>query len=312
MSIPLGKIRLRVHPLLPLLWCFAFAVGIGNALIPAFLAFLLHEGGHLLAARIMKIPVSEIEITPFGGVITLENETPCRPMQRFILALAGPLASLMGCLFSSLLYRSGTISFDAAAHWARANVLLFLINLLPVLPLDGGQMLLSALSHFFPIQRTRRLLTAASWVVGLSLCMVTLYFACQGKMILSPAFAGLYLAYAASVEEKQTAGQYITALIARRQRLDRGQILPVEALAAGADTPVFSLLRRMNPHKYHIIYVLSADGMRRVGMLEESAFCEAILTEKASVLGDIIQTAARQNAEPLNRKNLAELNPDEK
>ena len=65
-------------------------------------------------------------------------------------------------------------------------------------------------------------------------------------------------------------------------------VLPVEMVAAGAEMPVHSLLGRLTPGKYHMIHVLSPDGMTRLGVIEEKAFCEAVLSRHDESLGSIL------------------------
>ena len=288
MSFRLGSVRLRVHLILPLLVMFAFLSKMGNQIIPNFLAFFLHECGHLLAAKLFAVPISEIELTPLGGVITLEMEN--RPAyQRFFVAFAGPLFSFLGCLLAAGFYQAQAVSFSFSNIFVHTSLLLGLLNLLPVLPLDGGQMTRAILGKFISFSAVTRILTYAAFILGFLLCGVTGYFALQGQMLLSPAFAGLYLIYAANIETRQATASYVTALIARRQRLEQWDILPLEAFAAGEKMPVLSLLKHFSPGKYHIVFVLSQDGMVHKGVLEEKEICDAILNHKNMVLGEIIK-----------------------
>lgn len=289
MTFRWGKIRLHVHPLLPLLWAVACVTGMHRHILPVLLAFFLHECGHLLMARLFLIPVAEIEVTPLGGVISLQNAEASPAVHHFFLALAGPACSFLGCLLTALLYRGGIISFFFACAFAKANLILFLFNLLPVLPLDGGQMIRVLLCRLIPCQTATRVLTQAALIIGLTLCCLTFYFAFQGIMLLSPVFSGLYLIYAANLEGKQSTARYVTDLIARRQRLEKHETLPVEAFAAGADMPVRSLLQYFRPGKYHFVLVLSPDGMERKGYLEEKALCDAILSAQNPTLGTLIE-----------------------
>ena len=205
-----------------------------------------------------------------------------------LVSVAGPLANLCGLALSPLLYRQGVIPFELTGAFIHANLTLLLVNLLPAQPLDGGQMLGSVMSRFFPERETARWTSLTSSVIGLILCGLTLFFAIQGKIVFAPAFGGLYLLYAAAVEGRQDTAKYITSLIARRQKLERQMVLPVEMVAAGAEMPVHSLLGRLTPGKYHMIHVLSPDGMTRLGVIEEKAFCEAVLSRHDESLGSIL------------------------
>ena len=296
MTFHLGKNRVYIHPLLPVCVFAALWAGMRRALLSAMLAFALHESGHLIAAKLCAIPISDMELTPLGGVIAFDDSQAYPAVHRFLLALGGPLCSFMGCFLAPKLYAAGFCSFAFASGFAHANLVLFLVNLLPVLPLDGGQMLRAALSRFFSYSGITKALTAGASIVGLLLCALTVFFAVQGVLQLSPAFAGLYLAYAASIEGRQQTSRYITAMIARRQRLEKRDILPVEAIAASADASVLSLLRHLSPGKYHIVYALSPDGMTLEGTLEEKALCEALLSPDHPALREAIQKEAKKNA----------------
>lgn len=283
MTFRVGHARLRLHPLLPLLWLIAGFGGVSRV-FSALCALLLHESGHLVAARLLGVSIAEVEITPLGGVMTVENPESLSGGKQFLLACAGPLFSLIGCLLAPALFSSGVASFSFCCSFAKANLLLLLFNLLPVLPLDGGHMLRAILRRFFPESAVTRILIFSGEALGILLCAVSLYFAFQGMLILSPAFCGLYLIYASAADGRRCTARYVTALIARRQKLENRAAIPVEAVAAGENMPVGALLRRLSPGKYHIVLVLAPDGMAQRGMIGEKALCEAALSSPGTPL----------------------------
>ncbi len=278
--------RLRLHPLLPLLWLIAGISGPAR-LFAVLCALLLHEYGHLTAARLCGAVIAEVEITPLGGVITIENLESLRGGRRFLIAGFGPLFSLAGCILAPALFSSGIAPFSFACSFVKANLLLLLFNLLPVLPLDGGHMLQAVLRRFTPENTITRILLFTAGAAGILLCAASLYFAFQGRMILSPAFCGIYLIYISAVDWRRCTARYVTALIARRQKLDNRALLPVETVAAGMRMPVGALLRRLSPGKYHIILVLAPDGVTRRGVIEEKELCEAALSHPGALLGEV-------------------------
>ncbi len=286
MTFHIGNIRLRLHPLLPLLWLVSGLSGVSR-LLAALCALLLHESGHLMAARLYSVSIAEVEITPIGSVITLENTEALSGGRQFMIACAGPIFSLGGCLLAPALFSAGAAPFSFCCSFAKANLLLLLFNLLPVLPLDGGHMLRAVLGRFFPESALTRMLIISGGALGILLCAVSLFFAFQGRLILSPAFCGLYLIYASAADGRRCTARYVTALIARRQKLENRATVPVEAVAAGENTPVGALLRRLSPGKYHIILVLAPDGVTLRGMIEEKELCEAALSHPGALLGDV-------------------------
>ncbi|AFY77809.1 Zn-dependent protease [Pleurocapsa sp. PCC 7327] len=123
----------------PLLGWFA---GLILALL-LFASVLLHELGHSLIARSQGISVNSITLFLFGGIASLDRESKT-PGEAFLVAIAGPVVSLiLFALFFSLtrLGSESSLLGFVAADLAEINLVLALFNLIPGLPLDGGQVL---------------------------------------------------------------------------------------------------------------------------------------------------------------------------
>jgi Zn-dependent protease len=123
----------------------AWAVGLVYALM-LFGSVLLHELGHSLVAQSQGITVNSIKLFLFGGVASIERESST-PGGAFKVAAAGPAVSLLLCVLLTLL--GGTSSLPPVANGlvrevAQVNLVLALFNLLPGLPLDGGQIFKAA------------------------------------------------------------------------------------------------------------------------------------------------------------------------
>lgn len=108
-----------------------------------FASVLLHELGHSLVARSQGISVNSITLFLFGGIASIDRESKT-PGEAFLVAIAGPVVSLtlFGLFFSLTHFVSESSLFGfVAADLARINLVLALFNLIPGLPLDGGQVL---------------------------------------------------------------------------------------------------------------------------------------------------------------------------
>lgn len=106
---------------------------------------LLHELGHLCMGLCVGLRPKEVRVTPFGVSITFKNEvryyTPNEKMWKEIaVAIAGPLVNI-GMVF---LYFGFHLQNERIMI---VNIVLALLNLLPVFPLDGGRILKSTLSR---------------------------------------------------------------------------------------------------------------------------------------------------------------------
>jgi Zn-dependent protease len=121
-----------------------WGIGLATALL-LFLSVLLHELGHSLVAKLQGIRVQSITLFFLGGIASIDQE-PKTPGKAFQVAIAGPLVSL--ALFLLFGLAGLLIPTDAPLHIlfsrvAGINLVLALFNLIPGLPLDGGQVLKS-------------------------------------------------------------------------------------------------------------------------------------------------------------------------
>jgi len=132
-----------------------------------FLIVLMHEFGHSLACRQVGGKADQIVLWPLGGVAYVAP--PHRPGATLWSIAAGPLVNvLLFPLFTAALLLSRSLGWEQGlpnldtlifSLWF-INCLLLVFNLLPIYPLDGGQILRSLL--WFVMGPARSLLVAAS------------------------------------------------------------------------------------------------------------------------------------------------------
>ena len=108
-----------------------------------FASVLAHELGHSFVAIRQGIAVKSITLFLFGGLASLEKESKT-PAEAFWVAIAGPTVSLLLFSFITAIGFTSAISGPSAAVLgllASVNLALALFNLIPGLPLDGGNIL---------------------------------------------------------------------------------------------------------------------------------------------------------------------------
>jgi Zn-dependent protease len=130
-----------------------------------FLIVLMHEFGHALACRQVGGTANRIMLWPLGGVAYVDP--PQRPGATLWSIAAGPLVNvaLMPILYAAMAM-GRTLGWQHSMHdaynllgWISwINVRLLIFNILPIYPLDGGQILRSLL--WFPLGRARSLMVA--------------------------------------------------------------------------------------------------------------------------------------------------------
>src|SRR5271157_5810685 len=130
-----------------------------------FLIVLLHEFGHAMACRQVGGTANQIVLWPLGGVAYVSP--PQRPGATLWSIAAGPLVNVA---LLPVLY--GAVAMSRSMGWAETmpdaymlvravfyiDVSLLVFNMLPIYPLDGGQILRSLL--WFALGRGRSLMVA--------------------------------------------------------------------------------------------------------------------------------------------------------
>jgi len=187
--------KIKISPTLPLfLISLALSKDIGFVLIPLSAAFI-HECGHLIAARAMRLPIKAMRLGVFGAAI--ETDTLyCSYGREIILALCGPLANFISAAF--VLFQFGTQSRQALL-FIISSVFLALLNLLPAGSFDGGRIFSSLLHIFMSPRLAYRIAEAISFLTFFSLWTASVYFILKTGAYLSlfifswSLFAGLFL-----------------------------------------------------------------------------------------------------------------------
>ena len=151
--------RLEASPGFLLLLGALYWLDEGVGLLPwGLLACVVHELGHVAAARCCGGRMERLSLTAVGAELSFSYRVPLTYGRDSLVALAGPGANL---LLGGLFYWQGR-------HLpAVLSLGLGVFNLLPILPLDGGRVLYGLLAERLDPDWADRLLTAfAGCLVG--------------------------------------------------------------------------------------------------------------------------------------------------
>jgi stage IV sporulation protein FB len=270
-----GAPRLRVHPLFLALLAVAVAGGFIREAALLVASLLAHEAAHLAAAAALELEVEELELLPFGGVAHIPQLGAAEPAVEATVALAGPLGSLLLCVAAVWLRERGWLEPGLGGFYLGINLTLGAVNLLPALPLDGGRVARALLAGRLGYGRATLAVVRSGRLCALALCALALLAWRLGTF--SPgAFVFAYFTFAAARRERWL-GELRTwrELLGRgRQLAERGAVA-VRPLAVSAAAPLQSLLPELAPGRYHVVWVLAADGTA-LGVADEARLLEAM------------------------------------
>ncbi len=115
--------------------------------------------------KVLKKNIVLLEISPIGGILHIDKCQNDHNYKEFLIYISGPLASLGLLLF--LNYLNVFVILKQSAFYV------FILNLLPILPLDGAKILMSLKQYLLPFRKVLKLITAFS--IGICLFLI-IYF----------------------------------------------------------------------------------------------------------------------------------------
>ncbi|MGV8082122.1 MAG: site-2 protease family protein [Coriobacteriia bacterium] len=285
-SIRLGKI-FGIPLEINLSWAFIFvllAFSLGTAYFPAlsaaenapvwmfavlgvltsvlfFASIIAHELAHSLVSLKQGGHVDKITLFIFGGVSQITEE-PATPGKEFVMAVVGPLTSIV---LAALCFGGYTLAISQQAAWwiwaplqylAAINFFVGIFNLLPGFPLDGGRVLRSLIwgATRDPMKATRwaaRSGQAIGW--AMVTLAVVLVLAGQGNYIWF-GIMGWFIAWlaGASYREQQ--------LRARIGGVTVGKVMSQNPEYVSGDISVESLVQEHLLGRGHSRYPVLHDG----------------------------------------------------
>ena len=264
-SLPIARIagtevKIHVTFLLLLIWIWIMHYQTGGSgaawqgvtfILAVFLCVLLHEFGHVLAARKFGIRTPDITLLPIGGLARLER-MPDKPAQELVVAIAGPLVNVVIAAVL-LAYSSSSVAMlplseiedpetDFVARLAGVNVFLVLFNLIPAFPMDGGRVLRALLAFVMPWARATRIAATIGQGLAFLLGFVGLLY---NPLLI---FIAIFVYLAATAEAQDTQLRDVAAGIPARDAMVTNFVaLPESATIADAVSTLLATMQHDFP-----------------------------------------------------------------
>lgn len=209
---------------------------------------LLHEIAHCIVAKRMGIPINSITLLIFGGISSMEEKNP-DPRVELPMALVGPLCSMaVGIVFVALVYITAALVGDPSlaglliflcAYLAILNMFLFIFNLLPAFPMDGGRVLRAYLARRMPLHRATRIAADVGKVFAV-------IFSIVGILIFSPLLILIAFFIFIGAGQESTAVKYNFLL----KDVTVGDVMARNVMTISPTTPVREVIDLMYTTKH--------------------------------------------------------------
>lgn len=292
-------IRVHVTFLFLLVWFGAVSSESGRGylggvvfLLLLFGCVVLHELGHATMARRYGVKTSEIVLYPIGGVARLERIPSGKA--ELLIAIAGPLVNLVlaALIWSGLQF--APVSSPGSAEemvggplaWQllTANLTLFLFNLIPAFPMDGGRILRAALSLGLGQERATTIASRVGQGLAILFALVAIFPGPVKPMLL---LIALFVFLGAGQEEAYQRGRAaVRGLVARDAMVTQfATLAPQDSLGRAAE-----LLLATHQHDFPVVDLWG----RVAGLLPRSTLIAALAEHGREVA--VLQVMEREVA----------------
>jgi Zn-dependent protease/CBS domain-containing protein len=262
-----------------------------------FLSIIFHEMTHSLVARRYGLPMKGITLFIFGGVAEMEEE-PANPKTEFLMAIAGPIASVVLCAGFYGVFRLGVFMqwFSSVngvlGYLAWVNGILAVFNMLPAFPLDGGRVLRSGL---WKLKNNLRWATKVSSQIGSAFGMALIILG--GLNVLGGnLIGGVWWFLIGVFLRNASTGSYKQMEIRRALEGEHvSRFMKPDAVSVSSEVPVDQLVEDYF-YKYQYKFFPVVDNSKLVGCINTQDIQQVPRGEwKEHKVGEIVHSCAPDN-----------------
>jgi stage IV sporulation protein FB len=263
-----------IHPLLWIVIALSIATAHFLELSLLLGIIFIHEMGHAFAASFFSWRIKKITLLPFGGVAEMD-EHGNRPLkEEAIVVLAGPLQHVWMVLAAYMLLTMAIIPEDLFQTFLHYNLMIFIFNLIPIWPLDGGKLifLLLSLNKAFPFaHRTTLIFSFLALIIFSMIILVTSPLNLNVWIVIAFLFFSLYH------EWKQRRFVFMRFLLERYYG-KKSSLQLLRPIQADEQEMVIHVLEKFQRGCKHPI-IVESDGKEK-GVLDENELLHAYFSEK--------------------------------
>jgi stage IV sporulation protein FB len=259
--------RLKFSPLFLLLLMAVIFGGYFFEFILMFISILIHEIGHIIAALLLGRNIKEFKILHVGTSVKIQNDLYDKRGNYFIF-FCGPFFSFLLILMGYFLVRIELFEFLDIDFFITCNFCILVLNILPIMPMDGGQILMNFLLTRIGLFHSYKILKIISQFFCFIILILGIIQLIENKYNLSLFFIGIYMLYELRKEELEVLLMSSENFIFRYSRIKKKGIYAARDLVVMKHIKLSDVLKHMDFDRFHIIHVLD-DGLKLLEVLTE-------------------------------------------
>jgi stage IV sporulation protein FB len=237
------------------------------------ISLLIHEAFHLITGHLLYKRGIRVSLTPAGFRGTWNNSQPGKRAQCLICA-AGPLGNISVAVILMLI----PIDIEVLRDLARANLFIGVFNLIPLYPMDGGNILLIFLYKYVGSKRTYSILIQIGRVIRIFLLVtgLVLIFAYRNPSLF---LAVIFLPETKSIK-RSVNRLNLNALIRRKERIIKKRAYRIRHVLMLKDVRLGEAILLLDYDQFHIIHIAD-ENLVLLKEISEKQLIDAIVSKSS-------------------------------
>jgi stage IV sporulation protein FB len=263
--------------IVPLLLIVGY-VGQLQSFFIAFICIVIHECGHILAAKVFNVNIEKIQVLPIGLAAKLKRNYDSPFEEEFLLHIAGPIANVLFCILGLLVYLC--FPNEIILIFCSTNLFLCAFNLMPLFPLDGGKII-----HLI-FRYEVSFLNASNKYLKLSKILAYIIITpALGLFIYVQNFSllmiCLFIIYAIHKSQDEVNSQPYLDIVYKKQIVKNKDMIIAKYIAAHKSTKLFDIAKEFNLRQFCFVAILD-EQMKVIKMVGEVEIIEYIFEHHVS------------------------------
>lgn len=237
----------------------------------SYSCIFLHELAHFIAATFIGLKPSHIVLYAFGVNLKLKNTLIYSFADEIILYLSGPLLNAIMAIISVRFIKYG--NFWELIYWN--NLVLFLFNLIPIGPMDGGIIVKKILQRKMGYSKANKIINIVSIIMILGLVLFEIFLIRISQFNFSIIFICVFLIGNIFTNKEKYQINFIKEMMYYKQK-DNFKIKKVKCIQIKNDANYKDLVKTFSEGNAYIIFKENKNGKINE-ILTEKEIVEEIL-----------------------------------
>ena len=245
---------LRVHILTLLMFTVCVIFRYPAIFYITYAAMILHETAHCAAAVAIGLKIDSMTFLPFGVNLKLKNKMIYSATDEIILYISGPACNILLALLTAFLCKR--YNYEILRMFYISNIVLFFMNMLPALPLDGGIITRRLIARKIGYRRASRIMRAVTALTAAALAIAGAAALIHTRFNFSLLLFSLLIAGNIFTEKEKYDVDFVRELMFCKSKNKN----KVRHIIADETSTYRDIAEKLDINGYNIVYLTNTDG----------------------------------------------------